>query len=212
MDHDHEHEPTNRSRDRGAAIGRSENGTSPGLRWASILGNRAIRRLVGDEGRARPGGTGAGPLDEAVSREIESRRGRGTSLDGGARADLEPRMGQDFSDVRVHTGPDADRLSRAVQAEAFTTGSDVFFRHGNYRPASSEGRKLLAHELTHVVQQRAVPSSSSGSLVVTEPDDSTEVEADAVARAVTSSPVSEGHQPNPNAKPNPEPEPEQLRT
>ena len=59
----------------------------------------------------------------------------------------------DFAPVRVHTGADADLASRAVAADAFTTGRDIFFRRGAYQPGSNRGDRLLAHELTHVVQQ-----------------------------------------------------------
>jgi hypothetical protein len=66
---------------------------------------------------------------------------------------MEGAFGADFSGVRVHTDSKSDSLNRSVQAKAFTTGSDIFFRSGTYQPASSGGQELLAHELTHVVQQ-----------------------------------------------------------
>jgi hypothetical protein len=62
---------------------------------------------------------------------------------------------EDFGNVNIHTGGDANHVNEAVQARAFTTGSDIFFRDGEYNPESSSGRELLAHELTHVVQQGA---------------------------------------------------------
>ena len=73
----------------------------------------------------------------------------------------------------------ANALTRSVSARAFTTGADVYFAGGEYRPGSSEGDRLLAHELTHVVQQRGAPAS--GPLQVSQPGDALEVEADAVA-------------------------------
>lgn len=69
------------------------------------------------------------------------------------RSFMEPRFGADFSGVKVHTDAQADQLNRSVQARAFTTGQDVFFRQGEYNPASRGGQELIAHELTHVVQQ-----------------------------------------------------------
>jgi Domain of unknown function (DUF4157) len=63
-------------------------------------------------------------------------------------------MGTDFSRVRVHTDGQSDRLNRSIQAKAFTTGQDVFFRQGAYNPGSRGGQELIAHELTHVVQQK----------------------------------------------------------
>ena len=61
--------------------------------------------------------------------------------------------GHDFSDVKVHTDPEAHALNEQLGAKAFTTGHDIFFRAGAYDPASSGGQELVAHELTHVVQQ-----------------------------------------------------------
>ena len=84
---------------------------------------------------------------------IESRRGGGQALPDSARDFFEPRFGQDFSGVNIHTGGEADTLNRQLEARAFTTGGDIFFREGEYNPDSSAGRELLAHELTHVVQQ-----------------------------------------------------------
>ena len=76
----------------------------------------------------------------------------------------------------MHTDATADGLARAVSARAFTTGSDVYFASGEYRPGSSDGDRLLAHELSHVVQQRGAPTS--GPLVVSQPGDTQELEAD----------------------------------
>jgi hypothetical protein len=66
---------------------------------------------------------------------------------------MEPVFGADFSQVRVHTDTQANTLNRTLSARAFTTGRDIFFRQGEYRPGSSTGQELIAHELTHVVQQ-----------------------------------------------------------
>jgi Domain of unknown function (DUF4157) len=79
----------------------------------------------------------------------------GQPLDTATRAFMESRFGRDFSRVRVHTGGDAAASARAVGARAYTYGSDVFFGAGQYSPGTYEGRGLLAHELAHVVQQRA---------------------------------------------------------
>ena len=79
--------------------------------------------------------------------------GTGQPLDGATRAFMEPRLGYDFGGVRVHTGSMARASSQAVQAKAYTVGRDIVFNTGQYQPGSDAGRKLLAHELTHVVQQ-----------------------------------------------------------
>src|SRR5262245_8886006 len=78
----------------------------------------------------------------------------GQPLDAGARWFMESRFGHDFSHVRVHTGPRADLAVRAVQARAFAVDRHLVFGAGHYDPQSTEGRRLLAHELTHVIQQR----------------------------------------------------------
>jgi Domain of unknown function (DUF4157) len=93
----------------------------------------------------------------AVSTEVEAsiqqKRGSGQLLPDGLRSSMEQAFGTNFSGVRVHTDGESDRLNQLVQAQAFTTGQDVFFRQGSYQPESRGGRELIAHELTHVVQQ-----------------------------------------------------------
>jgi len=81
--------------------------------------------------------------------------GGGTPLAQSQRSFYESRLGHDFSPVRIHTGAIADESARSVHASAFTVGRDIVFGAGQYAPDTSEGQKLLAHELTHVVQQRA---------------------------------------------------------
>lgn len=66
---------------------------------------------------------------------------------------MEPAFGVDLGGVRIHTGARADRLNRSLGARAFTTGNDVFFGHGQFRPGTADGRYVLAHEITHTVQQ-----------------------------------------------------------
>ncbi|MCO6440814.1 MAG: DUF4157 domain-containing protein [Nitrococcus mobilis] len=85
----------------------------------------------------------------------------GRPLDPASRAFFEPRFGHDFSQVRVHTDAKAAESARAVNAQAYTIGRDVVFVAGQYAPANRDGQRLLAHELTHVVQQSALPHSSA---------------------------------------------------
>jgi hypothetical protein len=101
----------------------------------------------------RSSGAGGGAIGGDVERSIEGARSGGRSLDKEVRASMEPAFGADFSGVKVHADAKADGLNRSLQARAFTTGQDVFFRGGEYNPGSSGGKELLAHELTHVVQQ-----------------------------------------------------------
>ncbi|HWT11209.1 MAG TPA: DUF4157 domain-containing protein [Allosphingosinicella sp.] len=80
--------------------------------------------------------------------------GSGRPLDSALRRYFEPRFGADFSRVRIHTGIAADKAARSVEALAFTYGNDVVFRSDRYSPGPGQGRRLIAHELAHVVQQR----------------------------------------------------------
>ncbi len=107
--------------------------------------------------------------------------GSGRPLDPESRAFMEPRFGQDFGGVRVHTGADADTAARSINARAFTSGNNVVFGAGEYSPATDAGRRLLSHELTHVVQQGSGLALKSG---VGPSNDSHERQADQVADTI----------------------------
>ncbi|MEM6254100.1 MAG: DUF4157 domain-containing protein [Cyanobacteria bacterium P01_D01_bin.156] len=92
-------------------------------------------------------------IQPTLETDIQRSEGRGQTLSSAVRAPLEDAFATDFSPVRIHTGNEGDRLSRAIQAKAFTTGRDIFFRRGTYAPETDSGQHLLAHELTHVIQQ-----------------------------------------------------------
>lgn len=85
---------------------------------------------------------------------LQAQKGQGQPLDDRARTQMEGSFGCDFGGVRVHTGGEAARLSNELNAQAFTHGSDIYFNEGTYNPETSAGKHLLAHELTHTVQQR----------------------------------------------------------
>ena len=91
-----------------------------------------------------------------VSNQMESQlnhlQGGGQTMPTGLRNIMERGFGQDFSHVRLHTDKDAATLSSSIHAKAFTHGNDIYFNNGQYSPNTSEGQKLMAHELTHVVQ------------------------------------------------------------
>jgi hypothetical protein len=127
-------------------------------------------------------GLEGGEISRELSGQIESKRGGGSALDAGTQSSMESAFGERFDDVRIHTDDDSDRLNRSVSAKAFTTGSDIFFS----RNASPGDNQLLAHELTHVVQQRGSSASSGGQMTVGAADDVHEHSADAAASAVAS--------------------------
>lgn len=90
-----------------------------------------------------------------LAQNINSLKGSGQPLPASERTFFEPRFGRDFSNVRVHTGNHAIRTAQSINARAFTLGRDVVFGGGQYSPGSISSRRLLAHELTHVVQQQS---------------------------------------------------------
>ncbi|MCL1491720.1 MAG: DUF4157 domain-containing protein [Pseudanabaena sp. Salubria-1] len=98
---------------------------------------------------------GGGEASTDLESSIQSARGSGQSLDANLQRSMGQAMGADFSGVKVHTDSQSDQLNKSIQAKAFTTGQDVFFRQGAYEPSSRGGQELIAHELTHVVQQGA---------------------------------------------------------
>ncbi len=155
------------------------------LRMQQTHGNQAVRRMLAQ----RSYGAEGGPIEDQISSQINSARGSGPTLDQGVAAKMESSMGTDFSDVHVHTDAQSDTLNRTLNAKAFTTGQDIFFQQGAYQPSSSEGQQLLAHELTHVVQQSG--SSPSSSLTLGAAGDSYEQEADSVAQQAMSAPSAE---------------------
>jgi hypothetical protein len=116
--------------------------------------------------------------------------GGGSPLDSGTKGFMESRLGADFSDVRVHSDGTASESARSVQAHAYTVGNDVVFQSGNYAPESDSGKRMLAHELTHVVQQRSGPvdgTPAPGGIKVSHPSDSFEQAAESTADRVMGS-------------------------
>jgi len=94
-----------------------------------------------------------GTVSNAVTDGISATQGGGSAMADRTKSFMESRFGNDFSNVRIHTGDYAVQMSKDLNAQAFTTGNDVYFNSGKYAPENPEGKHLLAHELTHVVQQ-----------------------------------------------------------
>ncbi len=124
-----------------------------GIRRAPLL---SFIRKKGSNSDSDSGHT----ADDEVSNAIQSTRGGGSSLPEETRQFMEHRFGAGFSDVHVHTGDQAAQLSDRLNARAFTIGNDIYFNRGMYDPGSAEGKRLMAHELTHVVQQGAADENT----------------------------------------------------
>jgi hypothetical protein len=145
------------------------------------IGNRAVQCAINRSRSTEPG--------DDLARRIQAASSGGSALDAAARDRLEPGLGADLSSVRIHADAEADHLSRSVEAIAFTSGQDIFFRSGTYDPNSSQGLHLLAHETTHVVQQSAGPVAGTpapGGVSISDPSDSFEQAAEQTAARVMS--------------------------
>lgn len=154
------------------------------------LGNQGIERLL--QAKRVFGHTGGAGSD--LASRINSQRENGRPLPESSRSFFEPRFGVDFAHVRVHTGQEADSLNRVLNARAFTAGADIFFRSREYNPNSSEGRTLLAHELTHVVQQNSAVQRQNFTEVVPANHPS-EREADYIAGRIVAAQEGTGRYP-----------------
>ncbi|MGI5154097.1 eCIS core domain-containing protein [Microbispora sp. CA-102843] len=118
--------------------------TRPGMVGAQSVGGPSSNAPV----RAAGGSVAPG-----LQQDIQQARGHGQSLPEHVRVPMEQALGVDFTDVRLHTDSEADHLSRSLGARAFTSGRDIFLRRGQTDLTGPAGRELIAHELTHVVQQ-----------------------------------------------------------
>lgn len=128
-------------------------------------------------------GMAGGGLSDSLAGRIDSQRGGGSALDTTTKATMESTLGTSLDGVRVHVGQESDQLNQSITAKAFTTGNDVFIRSDQWAPGSSSTQRLMAHELTHVVQQRSM-SGASGAMSVGASDTAEEHEADNVAEHV----------------------------
>jgi hypothetical protein len=164
----HEIDPAQRSSDGGP-------GQSPTPDPSSVA---ALQRLAGNAavaGMLGPTSPPASPVHDVIG------SAGGRPLEAPVREAMEQHLRADFGDVRVHTGGEADASARSVGAEAYTVGRDVVFAEGRYAPDTEPGQRMLAHELTHVVQQRSGPvdgTPTGDGLAVSDPGDRFEQEAE----------------------------------
>jgi len=112
------------------------------------------------------GDSGGFSASSGFSRQLSRNRSDGSALPNDTRTEMESKFGVNFKPVRIHTGHTANKLTRAINAEAFTTGRDIYMNGGRYQPHTAKGKHLLAHELTHVVQQAAGVQSKTDDLDV----------------------------------------------
>lgn len=183
------------------------------------IGNRGIQRLVSPEPRQTvptlPSADFAGTIfqprcacgdrcPQCSQRKTESdrtlqtvvqRKQNGKPLESNVRSQMESQFGEDFRDVRIHTDSETRHTARQLEAEAYTVRKNIFFDAGKYDPHSYRGRRLLAHELTHVVQQTRGVRPFRSRLVVGQQGDRYEREADRIAERVVrrSAPPVGGH-------------------
>lgn len=106
-----------------------------------------------EESLQMKGNSSGGIADPETEQEIQSEKGNGKPMNPETRNWMESRFGSDFSHVKIHDGDNSQKLNKRLSARAFTHKEHIFFNSGEYNPASKQGKKLLAHELTHVVQQ-----------------------------------------------------------
>ncbi len=188
---------------RAAAAGRADVVGAAGMGLLQrTAGNGALGAMVQ---RARSGATApaaeqaeesgqTGQAEEQRSPVHDVISSGGSPLDTDTRTDMESRMGADFSDVRVHHDSAAHESAKGVGAHAYTVGNNVVFQRDAYDPGSPQGRTTLAHELTHVIQQRNGPvegTEAPGGIRVSDPSDRFEREAVANADRVLSDPAPE---------------------
>lgn len=110
--------------------------------------------MVEKEGQVQAKADSAPVVPAGFESGLNGSKGSGSPLPSGIKSQMESGFDTDFSNVRIHTDSNATQMSRQIGAQAFTHGSDIFFNEGKYKPESDSGKHLLAHELTHTVQQR----------------------------------------------------------
>ena len=162
---------------------RSVHGEASLLHLQRMAGNASVVQMLAEEGSIATGEEERSPVHDVIG------KGGGTPLDESTRTTMESKFGQDFSDVRIHTDAKASQSAEAVGANAYTVGNEMVFRGGHFDASSPTGQRTLAHELSHVVQQRSGPvdgTEAPGGIRLSDPSDRFERAADATADQVMS--------------------------
>jgi Domain of unknown function (DUF4157) len=189
-EHEHDHSETGSLRPKAARLDEPDAlavraALSGRLDVAGPRGVLGLQRAVGNAGATAALEEDRSPVHDVIAAP-------GAPLDHDVREDMEARLGHDFSDVRVHSDGAADASAKAVNAHAYTVGSHIAFQRSAYDPGSQEGRTTLAHELTHVVQQRNGPvdgTPAAGGVSISNPSDRFEREAATTAERAMAAPA-----------------------
>jgi hypothetical protein len=159
------------------------------LELQRLAGNAVVSRMLATDAQRETAAEGEdGAADRSPILDVVG-KGGGHPLDVGIRREMEGALGADFSNVRLHTDAKATESARAVNANAYTVGNDVVIRNDRWSPESSEGKKTIAHELTHVIQQQSGPVSgreTGTGIRLSDPSDAFEQAAERRADAVVS--------------------------
>lgn len=165
---------------------RAVHGEASLLHLQRMAGNASVVQMLAEEGPIATAEEERSPVHDVIG------KGGGTPLDESTRTSMESRFGQDFGDVRIHTDAKASQSAEAVGANAYTVGNEMVFRGGHFDASSPTGQRTLAHELSHVVQQRSGPvdgTEAAGGIRLSDPSDRFERAADATADQVMSGPA-----------------------
>ncbi len=149
-----------RTAQRVLAVLRAPTATEPETADSHATVKRDVGRLRRAATSTAPVGPEGGMVDASLESEINNARRSGRALDPAVQQAMGEGFGADFGDVRVHTGAQADGLNQALQSRAFTIGNDIFFAGSEYAPGTAGGQELLAHELTHTLQQSGDATAS----------------------------------------------------
>jgi hypothetical protein len=166
----------------------------PLLQLQKTIGNRAVQGLIARYADSTQAGEALEPDTHSINEIVATGLSTPSQpLDSETREFMESHLGHDFSGVRVHTDSAAAESSRAIHANAYTIGPDIVFGAGKYSPGDSAGKKLIAHELTHVVQQASAAGAgiqaSGEDLRVSEPFHDSEREAEATAEQISTTAI-----------------------
>jgi hypothetical protein len=150
------------------------------LNAQQVLGNQVVQRALDKNPRREDSTDEQGNLLPEISDQINEARGGGNPLPSDIQNEARQTLGSSFKDVRLHTGEEADAISRRISARAFTIGKDIFFKKDAYAPGTTQGRETLIHELTHVKQQSG--SRTGGKLKLGERGSAMEQQADQMGK------------------------------